>query len=146
MHIGKLFSLFLIQNICCGDLKDPSQWDGFETVLLSTQDTFWLMGKKIFTILPNKISFIWICENWLIFFIINIDYCLKCITARHGMFSLCFIYWQGRSGEIMHLYRSFAFLLSRMMTENGGYFVCKTRHLVQAGGSKVSQGFYHRGT
>ena len=43
----------------------------------------------------------------------------------------------------MHLYRSFAFLLSRMMTENGGYFVCKTRHLVQAGGSKVSQGFQH---
>ena len=39
----------------------------------------------------------------------------------------------------MHLYRSFAFLLSRMMTENGGYFVCKTRHLVQAGGSKVSK-------
>ena len=38
----------------------------------------------------------------------------------------------------MHLYRSFAFLMSRMMTENGGYFVCKTRHLVQAGGTKVS--------
>ena len=46
---------------------------------------------------------------------------------------------QGRSGEIKHLYRSFAFLLSRMMTENGGYFVCKTRHLVQAGGAKVSK-------
>jgi len=38
----------------------------------------------------------------------------------------------------MHLYRSYAFLMSRMMTENGGYFVCRTRHLVQAGGSKVS--------
>lgn len=44
----------------------------------------------------------------------------------------------GRSGEIKHLYRSFAFLLSRMMTENGGYFVCKTRHLVQAGGAKTN--------
>ncbi|WAR02974.1 SPT5H-like protein, partial [Mya arenaria] len=41
----------------------------------------------------------------------------------------------GRDGEIKHLYRSFAFLLSRKMTDNGGYFVCKTRHLVQAGGS-----------
>ncbi|KAL5006667.1 hypothetical protein ScPMuIL_015473 [Solemya velum] len=42
----------------------------------------------------------------------------------------------GRQGEIKHLYRSFAFLMSRMMTENGGYFVCRTRHLVLAGGSK----------
>jgi len=25
-----------------------------------------------------------------------------------------------------------------MMTENGGIFVCRTRHLVLAGGSKVS--------
>lgn len=25
-----------------------------------------------------------------------------------------------------------------MMIENGGIFVCKTRHLVQAGGAKVS--------
>ncbi|KAL4224649.1 Transcription elongation factor SPT5 [Mactra antiquata] len=40
----------------------------------------------------------------------------------------------GRDGEIKHLYRSFAFLLSRKMTENGGYFVCRTRHLVMAGG------------
>ncbi|KAK3101764.1 hypothetical protein FSP39_006184 [Pinctada imbricata] len=42
----------------------------------------------------------------------------------------------GRQGEIMHLYRSYAFLMSRTMTENGGYFVCRTRHLVLAGGSK----------
>ncbi|CAL1263965.1 unnamed protein product [Larinioides sclopetarius] len=39
----------------------------------------------------------------------------------------------GRQGEIKHLYRSFAFLHSRMMTENGGIFVCKTRHLILAG-------------
>ena len=38
----------------------------------------------------------------------------------------------------MHLYRSFAFLLSRMMTDNGGYFVCRTRHLVLAGSSRVT--------
>ncbi|XP_050411493.1 transcription elongation factor SPT5 [Patella vulgata] len=44
----------------------------------------------------------------------------------------------GRQGEIKHLYRSFAFLNSRLMTENGGYFVCKTRHLVLAGGSRQS--------
>lgn len=42
----------------------------------------------------------------------------------------------GRTGEIKHLYRNFAFLNSRLMTENGGYFVCRTRHLVLAGGGK----------
>ena len=40
----------------------------------------------------------------------------------------------GRQGEIYHLYINFAFLRSRMMLENGGIFVCKTRHLVLAGG------------
>ncbi|KAG8193552.1 hypothetical protein JTE90_003761 [Oedothorax gibbosus] len=44
----------------------------------------------------------------------------------------------GRQGEIKHLYRSFAFLHSRMMTENGGIFVCKTRHLVLAGAGSGS--------
>lgn len=49
----------------------------------------------------------------------------------------------GRTGEIKHLYRNFAFLNSRLMTENGGYFVCRTRHLVLAGGGKqnTSQNF-----
>ncbi|XP_005096032.1 transcription elongation factor SPT5 [Aplysia californica] len=44
----------------------------------------------------------------------------------------------GRTGEIKHLYRNYAFLNSRLMTENGGYFVCRTRHLVLAGGGKQS--------
>ncbi|GAB6022325.1 transcription elongation factor spt5 [Chamberlinius hualienensis] len=44
----------------------------------------------------------------------------------------------GRQGEIRHLYRSFAFLHSRMMLENGGIFVCKTRHLILAGGTRVN--------
>lgn len=44
---------------------------------------------------------------------------------------------QGRDGEIKHLYRNLAFLYSRMYTENGGIFVCKTRHLRLAGGNKV---------
>lgn len=44
----------------------------------------------------------------------------------------------GRQGEIKHLYRSFAFLHSRMLLDNGGIFVCKTRHLVQAGSSRQS--------
>lgn len=43
----------------------------------------------------------------------------------------------GRQGEIRHLYRNFAFLYSKMMLENGGVFVCKTRHLVQAGAGKT---------
>jgi transcription elongation factor SPT5 len=42
----------------------------------------------------------------------------------------------GRQGEIKHLYRNSAFLYSRMMLENGGIFVCKTRHLILAGGSR----------
>uniref|UniRef100_T1IQH2 Transcription elongation factor SPT5 n=1 Tax=Strigamia maritima TaxID=126957 RepID=T1IQH2_STRMM len=46
----------------------------------------------------------------------------------------------GRQGEIKHLYRSFAFLHSRMMLENGGVFVCKTRHLLLAGGSRPTSG------
>ena len=42
----------------------------------------------------------------------------------------------GRQGEIKHLYRNSAFLYSRMILENGGIFVCKTRHLSLAGGSR----------
>lgn len=44
----------------------------------------------------------------------------------------------GRGGEIKHLYRSFAFLHSRMFVDNGGIFVCKTRHLQLSGGNKSS--------
>lgn len=43
----------------------------------------------------------------------------------------------GRDGEIKHLYRNLAFLHSRLYTENGGIFVCKTKHLQLAGGNKV---------
>lgn len=32
--------------------------------------------------------------------------------------------------------------MSRTMTENGGYFVCRTRHVVLAGGSSVRAFFY----
>lgn len=42
----------------------------------------------------------------------------------------------GRDGEIKHLYRNFAFLQSRMYLDNGGIFVCKTRHLQLAGGAR----------
>lgn len=44
----------------------------------------------------------------------------------------------GRNGEIKHLYRNFAFLQSRMYLDNGGIFVCKTRHLQLAGGNKTA--------
>lgn len=44
----------------------------------------------------------------------------------------------GLQGEVKHLYRSYAFLMSRMMTDNGGYFVCRTRHVTLAGGSRRS--------
>ena len=43
----KLTFLFLIQNICCGYSKEPSQWDGsFE----HPKHILKLMAKKIFTI------------------------------------------------------------------------------------------------
>ncbi|XP_025834253.1 transcription elongation factor SPT5 [Agrilus planipennis] len=42
----------------------------------------------------------------------------------------------GFSGEIKHLYRNFAFLHSLEYLQNGGIFVCKTKHLQLAGGSK----------
>ena len=44
----------------------------------------------------------------------------------------------GIGGEIKHLYRSFAFLHSRKYIDNGGIFVCKTRHLQLAGGNKAT--------
>ncbi|XP_030825500.1 LOW QUALITY PROTEIN: transcription elongation factor SPT5, partial [Camarhynchus parvulus] len=42
----------------------------------------------------------------------------------------------GRAGRSRHLFRGFAFLHCKKLVENGGMFVCKTRHLVLAGGSK----------
>ena len=48
--IGKLFSLFLIQNICCGYSKHM----------------FELMGKKIITILHSSNLLIWI-YGWFCF-------------------------------------------------------------------------------
>ncbi|KAG5317531.1 SPT5H factor, partial [Pseudoatta argentina] len=44
----------------------------------------------------------------------------------------------GRGGEIKHLYRSFAFLYSKIYIDNGGIFVCKTRHLQLSGGNKAT--------
>ncbi|ESO00069.1 hypothetical protein HELRODRAFT_192720 [Helobdella robusta] len=44
----------------------------------------------------------------------------------------------GRQGEIRHLFRSFAFIYSRKHIETSGIFVCKTRNLVVADGSKTS--------
>lgn len=44
----------------------------------------------------------------------------------------------GFSGEIKHLYRNFAFLHSKELLQNGGIFVCKTKHLQLAGGSKTT--------
>ncbi|XP_050426414.1 transcription elongation factor SPT5 [Adelges cooleyi] len=39
----------------------------------------------------------------------------------------------GMHGEIKHLYRHHAFLYSRLMTDNGGIFVCRLRHIALAG-------------
>lgn len=51
---------------------------------------------------------------------------VKVIDGRHA----------GQEGEIRHLFRGFAFLHCKMQVENGGFFVCKTRHLILVGGSK----------
>ncbi|XP_001947840.1 transcription elongation factor SPT5 [Acyrthosiphon pisum] len=45
----------------------------------------------------------------------------------------------GLHGVIKHLYRHFAFLYSRLMTDNGGIFVCRLRHIALAGNSKNRQ-------
>ena len=55
VRTNELTFLFLIQNICCGYSKEPSQWDGsFE----HPKHILKLMDKKIFTILRSKILFI----------------------------------------------------------------------------------------
>ena len=67
VRIGKLFSLFLVQNICCVYSKEPPQWDGSsehpqkdrlnETVLLSTKNTClnkWV--RQLLNFYANKIS------------------------------------------------------------------------------------------
>lgn len=46
--------------------------------------------------------------------------------------------YTGRQGEIKHLFRGTAFLYSRLVLENGGIFVCKTRHLLLQGASTKS--------
>ena len=56
VHTGKLFFLFLNQNLCCGYSKEPSQWDGsFE----QPKHMFKLMGKEINTILGAQTILIW---------------------------------------------------------------------------------------
>lgn len=46
-------------------------------------------------------------------------------------------------GEIKHLYRHHAFLYSRLMTDNGGIFVCRLRHIALAGNSTNKVVYQH---
>ena len=56
MRNRKIFVLFLNQNICCGYLQEPSQWDGcFE----HPKHMLKIMCKKIFTILHRFFWFIY---------------------------------------------------------------------------------------
>ena len=56
VRTGKLFFLFLNQNICCGYSKEPSQWDGsFE----HPKHMFKLIGKEINAILGAQSILIW---------------------------------------------------------------------------------------
>ena len=63
IRVGKLFFLFLNQNICCGNLLEPSQWDIF---LEHPKHVFKFMDKKII-----KISYCCFFQT-LIFFHQNI--------------------------------------------------------------------------
>ena len=57
----KLFFLFLNQNICCGYIKEPSQWDGsFEHPKHMLR---WL-GKKIIAFLSSKILLNWTYQEF----------------------------------------------------------------------------------
>ena len=44
---------------------------------------------------------------------------------------------QGRQGEVKHMFRGFVFIYSIKHTEHSGYFVCRSKHLTLAGGSRV---------
>ncbi|XP_036610159.1 transcription elongation factor SPT5-like [Trichosurus vulpecula] len=46
----------------------------------------------------------------------------------------------GLEAEILHLFRGSAFLHSRKLTENGGLFVCKSRHLLLTGAPQSAPG------
>ena len=50
---GKLFSLFLIQNICCGYSKEPSQWDGS---FMHPQHMLKWLVRKLLKFYAHKIS------------------------------------------------------------------------------------------
>ena len=52
VRIGKIFSLFLIQIVCCGYSKEPSQCEGS---LQHQKHIFELIGKEIIAILRLKI-------------------------------------------------------------------------------------------
>lgn len=41
-----------------------------------------------------------------------------------------------KSGEVRHIYRSWAFVHSKLLTSNGGFFVQRTRHLRLCGATK----------
>lgn len=42
-------------------------------------------------------------------------------------------------GEVKYVYRGFAFLSCKMVVENGGIIVCRTKQLQLAGGGKVKR-------
>ena len=56
VHTGKLFFLFLNQNICCGYSKELTQWD---SSFKHTKHMFKLMGKEINAILGAQTILIW---------------------------------------------------------------------------------------
>lgn len=46
--------------------------------------------------------------------------------------------FEGKQGEIKHLYRGHAFIHCKLVLENGGLFVAKSKQLLMAGGSKAN--------
>ena len=96
----KIIFLFLIQNICCGYSKEPSEWDGsFEHPKLMLN----IIDKQIFTILRWKF-FVYV-NLWLIYGflkkLMNKVVCIRLYNFEH--FSLFVVKlnvgYQGRNSQ-----------------------------------------------
>ena len=68
----------------------------------------------------------------------NIVSDVRCLFYQLKILRKTSLSFQGLQGEIKHLYRGFAFIQSKMVLDNGGIMVLRSKMLLQAGGSKVS--------
>ena len=67
--------------------------------------------------------------RWVVVILVEVVLVITSVTCR-DVVKVVEGPHSGRQGEIKHLFRNFAFLHSRMMTDNGGMFAVKCRHLL----------------